>query len=91
MVAAFWALMATEAMGTAVFLAIFLRGNWRANPVGRHLALYASALLGLYVTTLASYVVHWLWLGYVFMGLHVVFDLAIWQRVWLVWKAHQQP
>lgn len=90
MIPVFLLLLGTEALGTAVFLGIYLRGDWRDTPVGRHLALYASALLALYVTTLASVFIHAQWLIWLIMAFHVAFDLAIWQRVWLVWRA-QRP
>lgn len=90
MIPAFLLLLGTEALGTAVFLAIYLRGDWRSTPVGRHLALYAAALLSLYVTTLATVFVHQAWLLWLILVAHVVFDVAIWQRVYLVWRA-QRP
>jgi hypothetical protein len=86
---AFLLLLGTEALGTAAFLAVYLRGDWRATPVGRHLALYASALLAVYATTLASVFIHAQWLIWLILAMHVVFDVAIWQRVYLVWRAHR--
>lgn len=89
MIAAFLLLLSTEALGTAVFLTIYLRGDWHATAIGRHLALYASALLALYASTLASFFIHAQWLVWLIFALHMVFDLAIWQRVWLVWQAQR--
>lgn len=85
LVAGFMVLLGVEAAGTLTFLVIYLRdGSWRTSAVGRHLAYYGTALLGLYVTTLVSFFVRDAWLVVVILGLHAVFAGVIWQRVWLV-------
>ncbi len=90
LVAVFLALMCVEALGTAVFLGLYLRGqHWRDTPVGRHLAYYAGALLGLYVSSIASFFVHEMWLVLTVLGLHAVFAVVIWQRVLLVWRSRR--
>lgn len=89
---AFASAILAEAVGTAAFLAIYLRDPaWRDTAVGRHLAFYSGALLFLLVLALTSFVVPERWLaGPILVG-HVAFIVLIWQRVWLVWRArHRQ-
>jgi hypothetical protein len=88
--AAFLGLLVAEMLGTATFLAIYLRtSDWHRSAVGRHLAVYSGALLGLYVTSILSFFVHALWLVLVVLGMHLTFAAAIWQRVVLVWRAQR--
>lgn len=91
LVVTFVALMCVEGVGTGAFLAIYLRGDWRATAVGRHLAYYSGALLFLYVSSLLSLVVHEWWLVAAILLGHFGFATMIWQRVWLVWRAHRAP
>ena len=93
LVVAFLAVMAVEALGTAVFLGLYLRSSdWRSSAVGRHLAYYAAALLGLYVSSICSFFIHDTWIVVTVLVLHAVFAVVIWQRVVLVWRAqHQEP
>jgi len=86
----FLALMVVEGVGTAVFLGLYLRGDWRGSAVGRHLAYYSSALLFLYVAGITSVFVRASWLVVLILAGHAAFAAVIWQRVWLVWQAHRQ-
>jgi hypothetical protein len=83
----FAALLFVETVGTATFLVIYLRPGWPDTPVGRHLAAYSGALLGLLILALASMVVRSVWLAGPILLAHVVFASLIWQRVVLVWRA----
>lgn len=87
---AFVALLVVETVGTATFLGIYLRGDWRSTAVGRHLAYYSAALLFLLVVALVSMFVRSVWLAVPVLAGHVVFAGVIWQRVWLVWRAHRR-
>lgn len=80
----FLVLLIVEAAGLATFLVLHLRSDWRATPVGRHLTYYSGAFLLVYVTSIASFFAHPLWLGLVVMVLHIPLAVVIWQRVWLV-------
>lgn len=78
-------LVIAEAVGTGAFLAMFLaRSAWRSNPVGRHLALYAGALLGVYTVTAVRILHRVEWSFWLMILAHAVFLGAIWQRVWLL-------
>lgn len=90
LVITFLALLSTEAVGTAVFLAVYMRSDWRSTEVGRHLAFYSAALFLLLLLSLVSFVVHSLWLAWPILAGHVAFDLLIWQRVYLVVKAQRE-
>lgn len=83
-------LLLNQAAGTATFLALYLRvPGWRDTAVGRHLAWYAGTLLGLYVTTLLSFLVYAAWLIWLIFALHLLFGVVIWQRVLLVLRARR--
>jgi hypothetical protein len=89
----FMVLVAAEAVGTAAFLALYVRGSdWRATPVGRHLVTYSATLLGLLLLTLVSFLAPGMWLVWPILAGHAAFAAVIWQRVALVWRAqHRQP
>jgi hypothetical protein len=88
LVALFFALMITEALGTGTFLVVYLRSSaWRDTATGRHLAAYSGALFGLYVVSIVSVFIHDVLMSAIVLGFHAVFDAVIWQRVWLVWQA----
>jgi len=90
-VVAFAVLMVVEAIGTATFLVIYMRDmTWRQTAVGRHLAAYSAALLGLLLLTLLAFAVQGAWLTWAILGGHVAFAALIWQRVWLVWIANRR-
>lgn len=91
LLATFAALMVVEATGTGTFLIIYLRDpSWRDTAVGRHLAWYSGALLGLYLTSIASFFIKALWLVLIVLGCHLVFAPVVWQRVRLVWRARRR-
>lgn len=86
----FLTLLTTETVGTGAFLAVYLRSSdWSSTPVGRHLAAYSSALLGLLLLSLMSFLTQAMWLIWLILAFHVAFDVVIWQRVVLVWRAQR--
>lgn len=91
LMAVFVVLLLTEAVGTATFLAIYLRSSgWNETPVGRHLAAYSGALLGLLVLALVSFFIRSVWMAVPILGAHLAFASLIWQRVVLVYRAQHQ-
>lgn len=86
----FLALLVTETLGTGTFLAVYLRSSdWSSTPVGRHLVAYSAALLGLLALSLVSFLTQAMWLIWLILAFHVAFDVVIWQRVVLVWRAQK--
>lgn len=87
----FLALLASEAAGAGVFAWVYYRrGEWRASAIGRHLLFYGTTLSLLYLITFGTM----LWPNVVLVALlmmaHLVWNAAIWQRVYLVLKAPRQ-
>lgn len=85
----FLLLMVAGALGTGAFVIVYLRSDWRFSAIGRHLLAYSSALCFLYVTSIVSFFVHALWMAFPLLIGHLIFDLLIWQRVYLVLKAQR--
>jgi hypothetical protein len=88
--AIFLVLVVNQLVGTATFIGIYRRSDWRANLTARHLMFWSLAAAALDLSWVLLAVLQIWWLMYLLFVAQAAVGVLTWQRVYLVVKAQRE-